>query len=130
MKTEITITDQRGTGTPIKRTVQVICADGEGGYIRSQSQLIGSGQPVPLNIDVHPELVEGGKIRLGFSLQYDWPVVLAEGEKTFPGGVTRTTLNDSISMVLEDGKSMVVAQSADPISERQVTVEVKATIVR
>jgi hypothetical protein len=33
-------------------------------------------------------------------------------------------------MILENGKSMIVAQSADPIGERQVTVEVKATVLR
>ena len=33
-------------------------------------------------------------------------------------------------LILENGKTMVVAQSADPVGDRQVTVEVKATILR
>jgi hypothetical protein len=31
--------------------------------------------------------------------------------------------------LLENGKPLLVTQSADPISDRKVTVEVKATIV-
>jgi hypothetical protein len=33
-------------------------------------------------------------------------------------------------LILESGKSLVVSQAADPVSDRQVTVEVKATILR
>jgi hypothetical protein len=32
--------------------------------------------------------------------------------------------------VLESGKPIVAAQSADPVGDRQVTIEVKATILR
>jgi hypothetical protein len=37
---------------------------------------------------------------------------------------------DASFKTLENGKSMVAAQSADPIGDRQVTVEVKATILK
>jgi hypothetical protein len=33
-------------------------------------------------------------------------------------------------LVLENGKPLVAAQSADPVGDRQVTVEVKATILK
>jgi hypothetical protein len=33
-------------------------------------------------------------------------------------------------VVLEDGKTMRVAQSADPLSDRRVNLEVTATILR
>ena len=33
-------------------------------------------------------------------------------------------------MILESGKAMIAAQSADPVGDRQVTVEVKATILK
>jgi len=44
--------------------------------------------------------------------------------------VAKTTLQDSVSLILENGKSMVAAQSADPIGDRQVTVELKATVLK
>lgn len=67
-------------------------------------------------------------VRLSFTVK-------REGEdpserKTLRGSVTKTTMHDSVTLILENGKSMVRAQSADPIGDRQVTVDVKATILR
>ncbi len=78
------------------------------------------------------ELLADGKIRLGFNLQYDWPAPIDAADRTPParGTVVKTTMHDSVSLILESGKSMIAAQSADPIGDRQVTVEVKATILR
>ena len=39
-------------------------------------------------------------------------------------------LHESVPVILENGKPMIAAQSADPIGDRQVTVEVKATILK
>jgi cytosine/uracil/thiamine/allantoin permease len=44
--------------------------------------------------------------------------------------IRRTQLQENLPLILENGKSMIVAQSADPIGDRQVTVEVKATVLR
>jgi hypothetical protein len=144
IKTEFTITDQRGTGAAIKRTVSLIVADGDAGFIRSEPTLsdgFGGNQLVQLNIDVRPEILTNGRIRLGFSLQYDGPSQAeteASGMRVAPGdlrGVPRGTvmksnLRESVSLILEDGKSIMVAQSADPIGDRQVMVDVKATIMK
>ena len=40
------------------------------------------------------------------------------------------SLRENVNMILENGKSMLVTQSADPVGDRQVTVEVKATILK
>src|SRR5262249_22120098 len=101
------------------------------GQIRSQSDVFGIMGGVPLNIDTSPELLADGKIRLNFSLQYDWPAPLAETERNPPRGtVMKTAMHDTATMIVESGKPMVVAESADPIGDRQVTVEVKATVLR
>ena len=39
-------------------------------------------------------------------------------------------IQENLSVNLEDGKALVVSQSADPVSDRQVTVEVRATILK
>ena len=128
VKIDFTITDQRGGVAAIKRTLTLTVADERTGSIRTQSQVIQIGT-VPLNVDASPSVLTDGKIRLGFNLQYDWPAV--EGNPVLTRGtVTSTSLHDSVSLILENGKSMVAAQSADPLGDRQVTVEVKATVLR
>jgi hypothetical protein len=131
VKVEFTIADQRGGGAAVKRTISIIVADGQVGQIRSQSDVFGINGGVPLNVDTIPELLTDGKIRLGFNLQYDWAAPVEPGERGTPRGtVLKTAMHDSVSLILESGKSMVAAQSADPIGDRQVTVEVKATVLR
>src|SRR3954470_11052870 len=65
VKVDLTLTDQRGGGAAIKRTLTVIAADGFTGSIRTQSTVVGIGIPVPLNVDASPTLLADGKIRLG-----------------------------------------------------------------
>ena len=129
IKIEFTITDQRGGSPASKRTISVIVADAQTGQIRSQSEVAGLGG-IPLNVDTTPELLTDGKIRLGFNLQYDWAAPVDSKESIPRGTVMKTAMHDSVSLILESGKPMVAAQSADPIGDRQVTVEVKATVLR
>jgi hypothetical protein len=129
IRADVTITDQRGGAPPIKRTVSVVVGDGFSGLIRSQSEVFQVGS-VPLNIDVEPTLLSDGKIRVRFNLQYDWPAPYEASANLTRGTVIKTALHDNVALILENGKPMVVAQSADPIGDRQVSVEVKATILR
>jgi hypothetical protein len=134
IKIDFTITDQRGNAPAVKRTLTLIVADERTGSIRSQSSVFQVGE-VPLNVDASPSILTDGKIRLGFNLQYDWPAPLDSGPansaaQTPRGTVIKTTLHDSVMLILESGKPMIAAQSADPIGERQVTVEVRATVLR
>jgi hypothetical protein len=141
IKIDFTITDQRGSAAAIKRTLTLMVADERTGSIRSQSNVFQVGD-VPLNVDASPSVLNDGKIRLGFNLQYDWPAPL-EGQAPGQdpnnprvdrplarGTVIKTALHDSVTLILESGKPMIAAQSADPIGDRQVTVEVKATVLR
>ena len=127
VKVDLILTDQRGGAPAIKRTVTVLAADGYTGSIRTQSQVTQVG-PVPLNVDASPTLLADGKVRMAINLQYDWPAPIEAGSAR--GTVTSTSLHDQLMFILENGKSMIVAQSADPVGDRQVTVEVKATILR
>lgn len=115
------------------KTVTVVAGDGLRGSIRSEGFL--QNRPTPLNVDVDPTILADNKVRVGLNLQYDYDAVAApEGGPpagapfTFQG--TRLQIRDAVTMILESGKPLIVAQSADPISDRQVTVEVKATILR
>jgi hypothetical protein len=129
VKVDLSITDQRAGSSPIKRTLSVIVADGYTGSIRSQSEVLAVGS-IPLNVDADPELLADGKIRLRLNVQYDWPAPLEGGRESPRGTVIKTALHNSVALILDSGQTVVAAQSADPIGDRQVTVEVKATILK
>jgi hypothetical protein len=133
IKVEVTITDQRG-GTPaLKKTVTVVTGDNMNGYIRSSANYSNIGN-VPLNVDTEPQILTDGKIRLRVNLEYDLPAPAAIGPAEGVAATERmlrvTQIRENLALILESGKPIVAAQSADPVGDRQVTIEVKATIVR
>jgi hypothetical protein len=130
LKVDVTITDQRAGGAQVKKTVSVVVADNKGSRIRSQGFYAGAGE-VPLNVDAEPTILSDGKIRLAVNLQYDLPGGIETLETPMPkGSLSKMQLQESLSLILENGKPLVAAQSADPVGDRQVTIEVKATILR
>jgi hypothetical protein len=132
VKIELTITDQRADAAAVTRSVSLVVADGQLGRVRAQSDVYEVGNGLPLNVDVQPTLLNDTKVRVQFTLQYDSPGLyeVQPGARIPRGTVIKTSVNESVSLVLESGKPIVAAQSADPISDRKVTVEVKATILR
>jgi hypothetical protein len=128
IKIELTITDQRGGAAPVKKTVTVVTGDGLNGSLRSTANFSFIGD-VPLNVDAEPSIQADGKIRLSFSLQYDLPSQVPPESRT-ANQLQRTNIRESMNVILESGKSLTVAQAADPISDRQVTVEVMATVLK
>ncbi len=133
IKVEVTITDQRG-GTPAqKKTVTVVTGDNMNGFIRSQANYSNIGS-VPLNVDTEPQLLADGKIRLRVNLEYDLPAPAAIGPAEGVAATERllrvTQIRENLALILENGKPIVAAQSADPVGDRQVTIEVRATILK
>lgn len=141
VRVEVTISEQTGNSPAVKKTVTVVTGEGRQGFVRSAATF--SGPPSPLNIDVDPSVLPNGKIRLGLGVQYDLPappnVVLdASGRpvesqtatRSALGSLTRTEIRQNLRVVLENGKPLMVSQSADPVGDRKVTVEVTATILK
>lgn len=129
LRLEFTITDQIGTATPVKKTVMMNVADGESGRIRTNADVYRvntSPTQVPLSVDASPE-VEGNKIRLRASLDYQ-----LLNERTAPDQPTggKTSIMQSVTSILNDGVPTILSQSADPLTDRKVTLEVKATIIK
>jgi hypothetical protein len=132
IRVDVTISDQRGGTAALKKTVSVVTGDRLSGFIRSTAEYVNIG-PVPLNVDTEPELLPDGKIRVGVNLQYDLPGAATPAptsETTGAGSLRRTQIRENLAVILESGKSLVVAQSADPVGDRQVTIEIKATVLR
>jgi hypothetical protein len=131
VRIDVTIVDQRGSATPSKKTVTLLLADGESGSVRSTSEVpFAKASPtvlhLPLDIDATPRLIDGQKVRLRLTLNIQLPD--SRGDDAAVN--LSTQVMERVTAILESGKSMVVAQSADPVTDRQVTVEAKATIQR
>ena len=86
----------------------------------------GPGRNVPLNLDANPTILANGKIRLNCSIQYNAALAAPNDRDPRVG----TDIKQNLVLILESGKSLVVSQATDPISDRRVTVEVTATILR
>lgn len=127
IRVELTITDQRGTSTPLTKTITMTMMDTANSRIRTGGDVrtpLGF-RPVTLNVDASPRLHRDGKIRLDMTIEYRPTAAESDTEQS-----TTPTINEFISVLLEDGKSTVLSQSADPATDRRVKVEAKATIIR
>jgi hypothetical protein len=137
VRVEVTITEQRGKTGPSKKLLSIVAADGFRNAIRSQETFFppvdrGVGD-VPLNVDVVATVLGGdGKIRLQLNLEYELPgdEIKKDASGEFARTMTKSAIRENLVMILENGRPMIVAQSADPVSDRQVTVEVRATILK
>lgn len=130
VRIDVTITDQKGPAKPLTKTLTLTLADRENGMVRSEGETpvaagMGEMHKVPLHVDAFPA-IEGDKIRLRLSLNYSF----VDNPTAESPRVPKTEVRETLSVVLDNGKPMVVAQSADPITDRHITLEVKATILR
>ena|SRR6185437_10373796 len=127
IRIELTITDQRGDTTPITKTVSMIASDRSSSRIRTQGDVrtpLGF-RPVILNVDARPILIRDNRARVELTVEYRPVAAEADTEKS-----TTPNINESLSVILEDGKPMLISQSADPVTDRKVKVEATMTILR
>ncbi len=130
VKIELTITDQRAEGPAVVKTVSATVADRSTARIRTSGSVRTpmGGREVVLNVDAGPNLVNVNgvtKLRLVLVIEYRPVTAESDTEKS-----STPTITEALTAVLEDGKPLVISQSADPATDRKVKVEVKATILR
>jgi hypothetical protein len=112
IRLDVTISDS--AEKTMKKVVSMLVADRDSGRIRSANR---TGQV--LNVDGRGEVAADGRVYVALTIEYQ------------PEGTPNTTmLNQSISLVLAAGRPTVISQSADPNTDRKVTVEVTATVVK
>lgn len=138
VRVEVTLTEQRPDVSIQPKTVTVTTTDGYWGRVRSQVTTARMGG-APLNVDARPELQSDGRILLSLNIEF--------GEKPEPEPgkgqadppaqdararmrIVESTLNESVTVALDSGKPLTITQSADPMRDRKVTVEVKATVLK
>ena len=123
---EITITDQSAASAPDKKVVTLLAADQTMGRVRANANarqenlgMVGT----ELNVDARPVLMDNDRILLELTLEYT-PL------RPSPVQQAPTNLNESLTVILQNGRPLTVSQAADPVSDRRMTVEVKATILK
>ena len=125
------MTDQRPGASAVTKTVSIVTGDGLNGSVRSQTtyQPAGAGPgTAPFNVDAWPVIMADGKIHTRLTVQYD--VVPPAGPAQEGIRMLGTSIRESVALILESGKPIVAVQSTDPVSDRKVSVEVKATILK
>lgn len=128
---ELTLSDQTGTGPSDKKSVSMVVSSGSWGRIRSAGNLSSVGDApavVDLNVDARPFVSVDGPIQLELTIVYA-PARQAATERE-PAVAQPIRVNQSLTVILQSGKPLVVSQAADPVSDRKVVVEVKATVLK
>ena len=120
---ELTISDQLANAAPDKRVVSMLIADGAFGRIRSVSS------PDPslamLNIDARPEILENDRVLVEMTIEYRPLAPDGAGATKRPAA-----LNEQLTVILQNGRTLLVSQAADPLNDRKMTVEVRASILK
>jgi hypothetical protein len=138
IQVEITIIDQVGSEPPVKKTLNVIAADNGSGSIRSKATVAVPRHPpgpdptnyvyaeLPLNVDIRPQVTENkNRIRARLILNYEtfYP------SKTAGMPAVKSVVTVDQNVMLDNGKPLIVSQSADATTDRKVSVELKATVL-
>ena len=134
IKLDLTITDQLGPGEPAKKTVSMIVADRHTGAIRSAANSVRA----VLNVDATPFILPSGSIRTMLGIEYNPRQGTTQQQVKGPGGELMpllpepggSSLNQRVAIILEPGKPLLLSQAADPLSDRKITVEIRATILK
>ncbi len=127
IRVELAISDTYTTSpasAPSTKTVTLLVMDGERGIVRTSNRLA-SGAAVELNVDTQASVMPNGAIRLHLTFEYTPAQAAETGQRAQPAQLT-----ESLTVVFESGRKLMVSQSADPATDRRVTVEVTATVVK
>lgn len=131
---ELTLTDQQGTQTPEKKTVSMIVSSGSWGKIRSAANVMVPGeQPyvVDLNVDARPFVSAANENQVQLELTFVYAPGKSTSEvKDISSRQRPSNINQSQTVILTSGKPLIVSQAADPVNDRKVVIEVKATVLK
>ena len=129
VRVELTITDVSDRGVSAKKSVTMLVADGLNGRVRSSNnvRVDNNYQSISINVDASVKVRAEGRVQLSLNFEYtpDVNVTPQAAATTRPG-----SLSESLTVLVQDGKPTLVSQSADPATDRKVTVEVTATVVK
>jgi hypothetical protein len=127
VRVEVTLNEVGGAGAAVIKTVSVTTTNQNWGKLRSQVNSRAYGV-TPLNVDVRPEVLADGKVELRVAIEYNQG--RNPDSENNPDKIAGVMINQSATLLLDSGKPLTMSQSADPIGDRRVSVEVKATVIK
>ena len=150
VKVDVTITEQNGTEPPLKKMASVVVADGRQSSVRSMSIIPVVGdrdRDLPLNVDATVNLTPDSRVLLELRFHYSSVTIMkplgsdnrpnpaTEQERVKERDVTAprasvAQITENLTALVTPGVPLVVARSADAGTDRTVTVEVKAEILK
>lgn len=119
---DFTIVDEGGPQES-RKAVSLTVADRQSGQVRAEVHVPGHGG-VPLGVDALPMMERDGKIRARVTLDY------RPSPSNDPRAPSTTSMRLSFGVLLQSGVKIVAAQAADPVTDRRVSVEVTATVLK
>jgi len=119
VQVDVVVSDQAAAGAAGRKAVSLLAADRSYARLRVARQVPNAPR---LNVDVRPVILTDGTIRLELTLEYQ-PNVEGSTE-------TASLLNESVIAILKPGTPLVLSRAADPASDRRMTIEVTAAIVK
>jgi hypothetical protein len=143
IRIEATVIESRGEQVTGKKVVSITLVDGENGSVRSSQQVpvqmpvpgpggqspFRSYNEAPLNMDARARLRDDGRVHLWVTLEY-FGGAAEPGKQPAESGPVDQRIRETVTVVLESGKPLIVAQSADAVGDRRVALEVKATVLK
>ncbi|NQW04752.1 MAG: hypothetical protein HQ485_12080 [Acidobacteria bacterium] len=128
IRLELTITDTH-TGMPVVKSVSLLVLTNNSGMIRTSNPGNGGSEMAILNVDANAAAYQNGTVAVRMTFEFTpAPVPVTDDENR--GRRYPPRLNESITVLLKDGIPMLVSQSADPATDRKVTTELTATILK
>jgi hypothetical protein len=122
VRLDFVITDSLIADSQAKKSVSMLLLDGNRGQVRSTG---GNGV---LNVDARPLVRKDGRIAVDLTLLYQPEL---DAKELQAAGTARIAIfNESLVLAVTDGTPVVASQSADPRSDRKVSLEVTATVVK
>jgi hypothetical protein len=127
---DVVITDTIG-GRPEAKRVTLVIRSGSSGAIRTQGmvEVAGDHSPVELGLDGNARVLGPELVEVNVTFNYTPPpanVGAATDSSMRVMGAPRVI--ESLSATLRSGRPLLVSRSADPATNRTVTVELTATV--
>jgi len=137
IRIEVSITDQTGANAPARKVVTMIAGDRQSTNIRSSANVAVRRSPdnpstymrdVTINVDARPIINQKESNRINLSLGLEYVPKVQGTQEVMEAGMA--SFSERLGLYLDSGKPMMISQAADPTSDRKITVEVTATILR
>ena len=122
VRVELAVAETLG-GATTNKTVILITTTGSRGSVRSSMNSSTEGN-IGLDVDADPQLMPDGRISLFLVFGYTPP------RASDVPSARSTDLQEQLTVVLSDGKPLLISQSADPRGDRKVAVSVTATVLK